>query len=182
MSSKWIGATLAALAALVGCDATEAPLPAPSGADASAMPVAPSCRGLRPPFFLLIVRREGIDYSASFHDSDAGGRCALGRMTGPGGAQGPVVARAVGVEPGVLRTDWPTALESETSCGVDGAVVQCRTELVVRVLGQDYELESPDAEGPLGEAFRYVRSTIREGAPLTDESRALIASGDWPLL
>ncbi|MEM7677895.1 MAG: hypothetical protein AAF449_18005 [Myxococcota bacterium] len=145
------------------------------------MPEA-SCRGLRPPFFVLIVKTNAIDYSASLHELDAPGLCVLARMTGPEAAPGPVVTRPLDGEPDVLRVDWPAALASETSCGTDGQIPRCRTDLVVRVLGQDYELASADAEGPLGDAFRFVRRSLREGVPLTEQDRILLESGDWPLL
>ncbi|MEL7370605.1 MAG: hypothetical protein AAFN74_16925 [Myxococcota bacterium] len=150
--------------------------------DAATMPDEAACQGLRPPFFVLVVKTDDIDYTASFHERNTQGLCVLARMTGPEAEPGPVVAHPLDSEPALLRVDWPVALALETSCGTDGEVPSCRTALVVRILGQDYELESADVERPLGEAFRFVRTSIREGVPLTEQDRALLDSGSWPLL
>ncbi len=139
------------------------------------------CPGMqRVPLFVIIVERGALSYAAAIVDHGLG-LCVSARMVGPANEQGPTVLAALEESAALLQRDWATELEPETSCGVGGEVPTCRTELVVRILGQDYELASRDDQGPLGDAYRFLRAAFEAGVPIRERDAELLASGDWPL-
>jgi hypothetical protein len=167
---------------VLGCGGEAESLGSDAGSGApDASPADRPCAGMeRVPLFVVIVKKGASSYAATIMDHGRG-LCVSARMVGPADEPGPTVHAALEEAAAFLQRDWAAELDPETSCGVDGEVPTCRTELVVRVDGQDYELPSRDDPGPLGDAYRFVRAAFETGVPLRERDAELLASGDWPL-